>query len=148
MAFVGADMKVPPTEDEENTIPLLYVAVPLKVGVEDVFELLSIHVVTVAPVAGGVPVPAGSAPSSQRRHPVILVGTNEVGRPIFVIGIYLVNDDVFIIIYLILTCRIIPRCLYHRRLYSEDIRLDTDLICARANGGDNDDETLVIRGHV
>jgi hypothetical protein len=99
-------MKVPPTEDEENTIPLLYVAVPLKVGVEDVFELLSIHVVTVAPVAGGVPVPAGSAPSSQRRHPAMLVGTNEVGRPIFVIGIYLVNDDVFIIIYLILTCRI------------------------------------------
>ena len=33
----------------------------------------------------------------------MLVGTNEVGRPIFVIGIYLVNDDVFIIIYLILT---------------------------------------------
>ena len=125
MAFAGADMKVPPTEDEENTIPLLYVAVPLKVGVEDVFELLSIHVVTVEPVAGGVPVPAGSAPSSQRRHPVMLVGTNEVGRPIFVIGIYLVNDDVFIIIYLILTCRIMPRC-----LYNEDIRLDTDLGCA------------------
>ena len=86
-------MKVPLTEDEENTTPLLYVAVPLKVGVEDVFELLSTHVVTVEPVAGGVPVPAGSAPSIHREHPVILVGTNEVGRPILVIGIYLVNDD-------------------------------------------------------
>ena len=110
MALAGADIKVPPTEEEENTTPLLYVAVPpLKVGVEDVFELLSTHVVTVEPVAGGMPVPAGSAPSIHRAHPVILVGTNEVGRPILVIGIYLVNDDVFIIIYLILTCRITQR---------------------------------------
>ena len=93
MALAGADMKVPLTEDEENTTPLLYVAVPLKVGVEDVFELLSTHVVTVEPVAGGVPVPAGSAPSIHRAQPAMLVGTNEVGRPIFVIGIYLVNDD-------------------------------------------------------
>ena len=94
MALAGADMKVPLTEEEENTTPLLYMAVPpLKVGVEDVFELLSIQVATVAPVAGGVPVPAGSAPSIHREHPVILVGTNDVGRPILVIGIYLVNDD-------------------------------------------------------
>ena len=139
MAFAGADMKVPPTEDEENTIPLLYVAVPLKVGVEEVFELLSIHVVTVAPVAGGVPVPAGSFPSNHTWHPVRLVGTNEVGRPIFVIGIYLVNDDFSILICLIIRCA---------GLYRKDIRLDTDLVCTRANGGDNDDETLVIRGHV
>ena len=93
MAFAGADMKVPLTEDEENTTPLLYVAVPLKVGVEDVFELLSTHVVTAEPVAGGVPVPAGSAPSIHRAQPAMLVGRNEVGRPILVIGIYLVNDD-------------------------------------------------------
>ena len=94
MALAGADMKVPLTEEEENTTPLLYMAVPpLKVGVDDVFELLSIQVATVASVAGGVPVPAGSAPSIHRAHPVILVGTNEVGRPILVIGIYLVNDD-------------------------------------------------------
>jgi hypothetical protein len=108
MALAGADMKVPLTEDEENTIPLLYVAVPLKVGVEEVFELLSIQVVTVAPVAGGVPVPAGSAPSIHKEQPVMLVGTNEVGRPIFVIGIYLVNDDFSILICLIIRCVSIP----------------------------------------
>jgi hypothetical protein len=84
-------------------------------------------------------VPAGSFPSNHSWQPVRLVGTNEVGKPIFVIGIYLVNDDVFIIIYLILTCRIyatmfIPRCLYH-----EDIRLDADLVGVCADGGNNRD---------
>lgn len=76
MAFAGADMKVPPTEEEENTTPSLYVAVPLKVGVEEVFELLSTHVVSAEPVAGFIPVPAGSAPSIHKEHPAMLVGTN------------------------------------------------------------------------
>lgn len=81
-------MKVPPTEHEENTIPLLYVAVPLKVGVEDVLELLSSQLVTDAPIVGFIPVPAGSAASSHKEQPVILVGENVVGYPMFVIGIY------------------------------------------------------------
>jgi hypothetical protein len=48
---------------------------------------LSTHVVTVAPFDGGVPVPAGSAPSSHRAQPVIFVGINGVVAGNAVIGI-------------------------------------------------------------
>ena len=40
---------------------------------------LSIHVDTVAPFEGGVPVPAGSVPSSHIEQFEILVGTNADG---------------------------------------------------------------------
>ena len=67
-------------EDPLNEIALLellYVGVPMDVPFAELPDL-STHVVTVAPFDGGVPVPAGSAPSSQRAQPAMEVGLNWV----------------------------------------------------------------------
>ena len=65
-------------ENQEDPLKLIpppdtYVGVPPAVAFRADVDL-SVHVETVAPAEGGVPVPAGSKPSNQRAQDVIFLG--------------------------------------------------------------------------
>jgi len=74
-----------------------------KVGVPPFVQLradtdLSVQVDTVAPLEGGVPVPAGSVPSNQRTQPLTLLGVKVVNTVRFAgvfvrIGILLCQEN-------------------------------------------------------